>query len=48
MTEEHKLNADEQLAKLKKQRHDAYRRWYVSPKGAAYRQKLKEKKALGK
>lgn len=38
---------EEEKQKLKKQRqHDAWIRWYQSPKGAAYRQKLKERRAL--
>lgn len=32
--------------KKRQQQHEAYRRWYTSEKGAAYRQKQKEKKAL--
>lgn len=40
------LTPEQELEKLKKQRHEAYRRWYVSDKGKAYRQKQKEKKAL--
>lgn len=30
----------------KEQQHAAYRRWYESDKGKAYRQKQKERKAL--
>lgn len=33
-------------AKKRQQQHEAYRRWYTSDKGKAYRQKLKERKAL--
>jgi hypothetical protein len=43
MTEE-ELRA-KQEAKRKAQ-HEAWLRWYKSPKGAAYRQKVKEKRAL--
>jgi hypothetical protein len=32
--------------KKRKQQHEAYKRWWHSPKGAAYKQKLKERKAL--
>jgi hypothetical protein len=36
----------EKIEKKKRQQHEAWVRWYRSPKGEAYRQKLKEKRAL--
>lgn len=50
--ERDKEESPEQLiewAKRKKQKqHEAWKRWYHSPLGAAYRQRQKEKKALAK
>jgi hypothetical protein len=43
MTEE-ELRAKQELKRQKQ--HAAWERWYRSPKGKAYRQKLKERKAL--
>jgi hypothetical protein len=45
MTE--KLNAEEQLAKLKEQRKAAWKRWY-DKHGKAYAQRRKERQALAK
>ena len=47
LSEEQKTQDLVEWAKRKKeQQHAAYRRWYTSDKGKAYRQKLKERKAL--
>lgn len=43
MTEE---ELREKQAIKKQKQHEAWVRWYRSPKGQAYRQKLKEKRAL--
>lgn len=40
--------SEEEKAKKKQQQHDAWLRWYQSPKGDAYRQKRKERRALAK
>ena len=42
MTEE---ELREKQAIKKKRQHEAWKRWYLSPKGDAYRQKLKEKRS---
>ena len=36
----------EKIEKKKAAQHRAWVKWYRSPKGEAYRQKLKEKRAL--
>ena len=43
MTEE-ELRTKQAIKKQKQ--HEAWKRWYAGPKGQAYRQKLKEKRAL--
>lgn len=43
MTEE-ELRTKQEIKRQKQ--HEAWERWYKSPKGAAYRQKVKEKRAL--
>ena len=35
-------------AEKKRKQHEAWSRWYHSEKGAAYRQKRKEREILGK
>ena len=39
---------EDPIARKKRLQHEAYRRWYTSPKGAEYRQRQKERLALGK
>jgi hypothetical protein len=34
------------IEKKKAAQHQAWKRWYAGPKGQAYRQKLKQKRAL--
>jgi hypothetical protein len=41
---EEELRAKQELKRRKQ--HEAWKRWYDSPKGAEYRQKLKERRAL--
>jgi hypothetical protein len=38
---------EKQRTPKQQKQYEAYRRWYTSPKGAAYRQRQKEKQALG-
>jgi len=40
------MNEEKQRTPKQQKQYEAYRRWYTSPKGAAYRQRQKEKKAL--
>jgi hypothetical protein len=40
--------AEKELARLKKAQAEAHARWRKSPKGIAYAQKVKEKRALSK
>lgn len=39
------MDEEQKKAEKKKKQHEAYRRWYVSDKGKAYRQKDKERRA---
>jgi hypothetical protein len=41
------MNEEKQRTPKQQKQYEAYRRWYTSPKGAAYRQRQKEKHALG-
>lgn len=40
--------SEEEKLKKKQQQHTAWAKWYESPKGQAYKQKRKERKALAK
>lgn len=50
MSEEQKTETPEELAewakRKKQQQHDAYRRWYLSPKGQEYAAKRRAKLKL--
>jgi hypothetical protein len=37
---------DQKKAEKKRKQAEAWKRWYLSPKGQAYRQKDKERRAL--
>ena len=41
------MSEEKQRTPKQQKQYEAYRRWYISPKGAAYRQRQKEKHALG-
>lgn len=40
--------SEEEKQKKAQAQHDAWKRWYDSPKGQAYKQKRKERTALAK
>jgi hypothetical protein len=40
------MTEEEKLADKKRRQHEAWKRWYDSPKGKAYTQKRKEREAL--
>jgi transposase len=41
------MEEEDPVARKKRKQYEAYRRWYTSQKGADYRQRQKERLALG-